>query len=292
MADTTFFDDTEVTAEDLNNIAVDLGCATFENFNDEETYNIDNLNNITANLVTKGVLFYGENMAVSRVGNTWSFRVGTGICVFENGAKIRITTPKVISLYSADQKYIYILHNALAKTVTLHIDYELPEGEDYVLLATQDKGAVTNNKDRFASTKVYLPAQPAPVITCKDTSGNKYATKGDVIEEFDVCLKEAGLVIVDQFAGSRQVRYYINLLDGEVVYRWDAGSYTTLAMHVKQGTTAYISSGGYSYDDAYMDSACYYPYYIFCDVVNDKIKICANGSAIGYPADYLKIRVC
>ena len=51
----TILDNQEVTADILNGIAKDLGATTFDKFKDGVTFGADDLNEITAALVTPGL---------------------------------------------------------------------------------------------------------------------------------------------------------------------------------------------------------------------------------------------
>lgn len=145
-----------ITASDLNNIAADLGKTTFANYNDTQTYNIDSLNDITAAIVSKGILSRFDKCACSLIGTALTIK--TGIIVFESGAKIRITSNKIINIPDSTNKYyVYAHRDATTGTATIQVQTALPESGDIVELCEIDGGILTD-KRTFATSKVAIPA--------------------------------------------------------------------------------------------------------------------------------------
>ena len=133
MAD-TFLDNQTVTAEDLNNIAIDLGVADYSHFPETPPQSaVSALNQITADLTGKGVL-YTLNMCNVTVSEN-AATVNTGIIVFENGAKKRITTAQTIGLIPNVDNCIYALNDVANNTIKLIAGESFPTTGDFVKLA-------------------------------------------------------------------------------------------------------------------------------------------------------------
>ena len=153
---TTFEDNTAVTLEDLNNVAVDLGHADFSAF-DTEKFGVDKLNQITSDLVSSGVLRTGENGALGCeviVSGDKAY-VQAGVIVFTSGAKIRITNPVGIDLIPGT--YIYALNDSATGKVSLVATETEPDG-DYVLLAEVNSYGVIADKRSSCVAKVSMTA--------------------------------------------------------------------------------------------------------------------------------------
>ena len=144
------------TANDLNQIAIDLGVSTFSYFNDGEPYAVTELNNITKELVTKGVL-KTLNECKCTINEDNTITIDTGIVVFSDGCKIRIEEPFVIQLTTDIKTYIYAEHDNEFDRVSLITDTELSE-KDYVLLATVEAGVVTDERV-YSVARVNMPAE-------------------------------------------------------------------------------------------------------------------------------------
>ena len=111
MADTFLYNQT-VTAEDLNSSAINLGVADYSHFPETPPQSaVSALNQITADLVSKGVLFSLNKCNVTVSNNVAT--VNTGIIVFDSGAKKRITTAQTINLLSNSANYIYALNDEI-----------------------------------------------------------------------------------------------------------------------------------------------------------------------------------
>lgn len=153
---TTFEDNTAVTLEDLNNVAVDLGYADFSAF-DTEKFGVDKLNQITSDLVSSGVLRTGENGALGCevIVSDGKAYVQAGIIVFESGAKMRITDPVGIDLLP--NTFIYAMLDLATGTAKLEASESEPAG-DYVLLAKVDENSNLADRRSSCVAKVNLTA--------------------------------------------------------------------------------------------------------------------------------------
>ena len=154
MSDATFLDNQEVTAEDLNNIAIDLGYPDYSHFPEETPPSaVSALNQITADLVSAGVLLTGNRCAVTYSnGNIY---VDTGIIVFESGAKKRIETMQQLQALEGTS-CIYALNNTVENTISLVCSNEFPVEGDFVKLASITGGVVTDTR-KYSIAKVDLP---------------------------------------------------------------------------------------------------------------------------------------
>ncbi len=147
----------EVTAEALNNIAVDLGSATFKYFEDNKPYAVEELNQITADLVSSGVLRTGENGALGCevVLSNGKAYVQEGVIVFESGAKIRITEPVGIDIVPGT--VIYVFYDSTTGKASLAASETTPSG-DYVLLAQVDADGVIADRRSSCVSKAITAA--------------------------------------------------------------------------------------------------------------------------------------
>lgn len=137
MADgitTTFTDDVEVTVEDLNNIAVDLGATDFNEFSEDALFGNDALNGITAALVSKGILNIGERCKCTLSADNKKIQIAPGVAVFGDGSKIRITEAQTIDVVEGDF-CVYLKNNTTVGTAEIVISKTDPaEKEDFVIL--------------------------------------------------------------------------------------------------------------------------------------------------------------
>lgn len=154
------FDDNQtITASDLNNIAVDLGATTFSNFADTDTFAVDDLNDITSALVGKGITKYGNKCNLTKQGT--NAVVDTGLIIFGNGAKIKITSPVSIGLISDATTYIYAQYNVQTQHAELIASETEPMDSgliNVVKIGNIDSSGVVNSTREFASLKVQNPA--------------------------------------------------------------------------------------------------------------------------------------
>ena len=179
MSDATFLDNQEVTAEDLNNIAIDLGYPDYSHFPEETPPSaVSALNQITADLVSAGVLLTGNRCAVTYSnGNIY---VDTGIIVFESGAKKRIETMQQLQALEGTS-CIYALNNTVENTISLVCSNEFPVDGDFVRLASVTGGAVTDTR-KYSTAKVDLPTVNYFEENTEEFDFYQDARTGDVIE--------------------------------------------------------------------------------------------------------------
>lgn len=148
----TFLDDQTVTAQDLNNIAVDLGYADYSHFPETPPQSaVSALNQITKDLVTAGILQSGNNCAVTL--SNGKARIDTGIIVFETGAKKRIDEAVLIDLQSSGASCIYALNDTVNNSIKIVCAAEFPTTGDFVKLAKIENSTVTDMR-QFATAKV------------------------------------------------------------------------------------------------------------------------------------------
>ena len=150
----TFEDNAVVTAEDLNNIAVDLGNTTFSAFSDEK-FGVEKLNEITADLVGKGILTSGDRC--EPIISDGKVYIKSGVIVFGSGAKIKITEPVEVVAVAGD--YIYAYNDVLTGKANIIATAEMPTTGDYVMLAQiNDVGTVVDLRE-MAVAKITLAAE-------------------------------------------------------------------------------------------------------------------------------------
>lgn len=141
-----------VSAANLNNVAVDLGNAQFDHFSDSVPYAVDQLNTITGDLVSAGVLNILNNCAVTVSAN--GININTGVAVFGDGAKIRITEPLTLP-YSAGELFFY--KNPTTKEVTAEVG-TLPQ-DNYIWIATVQNETTFVDRRTFSKAKVTMPSE-------------------------------------------------------------------------------------------------------------------------------------
>ncbi len=166
---TTFEDNQAVTLADFNNIAVDLGDTTFSAFS-EEKFGVDELNNITKDLVTSGILKTedngngGLNMGCKPTIEDNLVTIGLGTIVFASGAKVYVDSEMV---YAADGSYIYAFNDTFTGRASLKVSDTEPTEGDFVMIAKVIGYGSLQDLRKFAQAKVLLPA-------------------GNVLQNFDV----------------------------------------------------------------------------------------------------------
>lgn len=174
MSDTFLYNE-EVTAEDLNNIAIDLGKADFSFFENDNPTAVSELNKITGDLVSAGVLLTDNRCRVNMVGD--KITVDTGIIVFANGAKKRITETQTLMPLADVTSYVYALNDVLNNRITLNVAEAYPTEGDFVKLATLTKDLKVSIPENRALLKVDSVAQK-PDVTIQ------YSGKWEVVFEY------------------------------------------------------------------------------------------------------------
>ncbi len=160
----------EVTAEILNDIAIDLGATSFNGFG-EEKFGADALNAITADLVGKGILDYGGKCQPIKSGE--SINIQTGIIVFSNGAKKKIE--EVVALALEKNSYIYAKNDVLLGVCELVAADTAPQSGDFVMIAQVDNSGNVLDVREFSKAKVAIPTAIPSKITY-NVSGGVYDT--------------------------------------------------------------------------------------------------------------------
>lgn len=150
MADEILYNGT-VTSDTLNNIAVDLGNTSFNGFGTEK-FGADELNGITASLVTKGILQSGD--MCRPVLTNGKVNIQTGIIVFGNGAKKKIT--EVVSVDCINSTYIYALNNQSMGTCEIVVSETAPTEGDFVKLASVSSAGALTDLREISTAKVAL----------------------------------------------------------------------------------------------------------------------------------------
>lgn len=185
---TTFQDNQAVTLADLNNIAVDLGATTFSAFS-EEKFGVDKLNQITADLVTAGILRtegdgdLGLEIGCKPTYTNGVITIGHGTIVFASGAKTYIEEP--VEIEAAGGSYIYALNDVLTGRASLQVsDVEPTEGDFVILAVLSEDGIFTDmrpvSKSKVLSTAdgtlrtftVSVPEHASHVIYTMDIQGD------------------------------------------------------------------------------------------------------------------------
>ena len=148
-----FLYNAQVTTDDLNNIALDLGASSFSVFNNSYPYAVDQLNAITGDLISSGVALYGERFAVAIDGE--SIVVGTGLAIFDGGVKYKLTMPVTLPLTEGE---LFIELNKELNTVSMKVG-TLPASGMYVHIATIASGGTVTDRRVFAKSRVLLQSE-------------------------------------------------------------------------------------------------------------------------------------
>jgi len=150
----TILDNQEVTAQTLNDIAIDLGCTSFNGFG-ENKFGADELNGITSALVSSGILS-SDNKCEPYVSDGKVY-INTGIIVFANGAKKKITEPVELELVVGT--YIYALNDITHNKCRIVVTESVPDDGDFVNLCEIAADGTLIDKRVIAKAKVELLAE-------------------------------------------------------------------------------------------------------------------------------------
>ena len=123
-------DNSEISAQTLNNIAIDLGKDDFAAFSDGETYAVDKLNLITAELAGAGIIPSVKNEMAVTVSNG-KITVAEGVGIFSNGMKVRLETPVTLD-FNGTEVYVFIKYDSFLNSLTINSSEEEENG-DYIL---------------------------------------------------------------------------------------------------------------------------------------------------------------
>lgn len=241
----TILDNQEVTAEVLNDMAIDLGATSFNGFGNEK-FGTNALNEITSALVSKGIL-NSDNKCMPVLG-TNTVTINTGTIVFATGAKKKISEP--ISVNLEPNTYIYALNDTVTNTCSIVISSTEPTSGDYVMIAAIDVDGKLVDKRNIATAKVAFPTAPGAIksetqqLTFKFKQHFTYTYEmGTESFSYVLCPTEAGKLCIDVSSGNETAN--IVLRD----YRY--------ASFQKQGssvvvTTTYNGSGGTALELSFM----------------------------------------
>lgn len=148
MSDSMYYNQ-EITIDDINGIAHDIGHTTF-NAVSTDKFGVDELNRITADLVTKGVLHTDGECKPMKSNN--NVIVSTGVVVFADGAKMRLDTPQTIA--TEPNSYIYAYEDKAQGRAYLCVSEALPVNDDaYVRLARVDSYGNLADERAFCQSK-------------------------------------------------------------------------------------------------------------------------------------------
>lgn len=142
-----------VTANDLNEIASDLGAASFNGFGTEK-FGAAELNNITKDLVGKGYLNV-KNKCKPTVSADGKLTIQSGIIVFSDGAKKVFDEPRTYS-FDARGRVIYFKHDIANGMITINYQTSYPANDDYVPLCEVTSDGTLIDKRVFSVAKVNL----------------------------------------------------------------------------------------------------------------------------------------
>lgn len=144
-----------VTANDLNEIASDLGADEFNGFGTEK-FGAAELNNITKDLVGKGYLNV-KNKCKPTVSADGKLTIQSGIIVFSDGAKKVFDEPRTYS-FDARGRVIYFKHDIANGMITINYQTSYPANDDYVPLCEVTSDGTLIDKRVFSVAKVNLGA--------------------------------------------------------------------------------------------------------------------------------------
>ena len=200
-----FLYDATVYADDLNNIAVDLGGALIKKFTNDYPYAVGSLNAITGDLVSSGITSYGDKFSVTVDGE--NIVIGTGLAIFEGGLKYKLTSSLTLPLAAGE---LFIELNKELNTVAMKIG-TLPAMEKYVHIATIDVDGTVTDKRVFAKAKVNFPAYPLSydmhyegLTTTKDNPWKKEFSIAGVTEVFVFYYTSSGGAAIYKFNIEKQ----------------------------------------------------------------------------------------
>lgn len=152
MAEGVYYNQ-EVTAEMLNGMAADLGHTSFNGFSNDVKFGADELNKITGDLVSAGVLISGNMCRVIK-DDSGNIILQTGIIVFANGAKMEITSPVTIDADAGT--VIYALNDTLQGKCTIEVAQSYPTEGDFVKLCTVGANKTLTDNRTIAQAKMEL----------------------------------------------------------------------------------------------------------------------------------------
>ncbi len=147
-----FLDNELVTGAFLNDTAAELGGGVLA-FQDDMTYGVDDLNGISAALVTKGVS-RGCDLSVSGSQVT----IGEGVLFMSDGRRVAIDAEGVTLDYTAGGvHYVWFGYDAVTGFVAPRCTVEEPAADDYVILGQiTAEGTIDGKPDRAVMKNPFL----------------------------------------------------------------------------------------------------------------------------------------
>ena len=227
----SFFNNQEVTAEDLNNIAIDLGFADYSHFPENPPQSaVSALNQITADLTSEGILQIGNKCAVSIEGNT--IIVQDGVCVFANGAKKRIENAISVEFIEGGTNYVYLFNDIAGNKIELVDSLTEPISGDFVMLAMITQNRIVYDKRGLSVSKVGAGSNLVTNFSVNIPKG-VYPDIGDVVFSLEVPPRYSR-IIFDYFTiDSGTERFYsgaiLRLKDMVFEVQYTAGTKDTSA---------------------------------------------------------------
>ena len=152
MFKVNFMANQTVTAEDINAIGYNLANTVYTTFADGTTYGVDELNEITAHIMNKGVLAgKGNECSVNAEGDM--VHISDGIVFFESGAVMTIDSDGIdVNVESnTGKQYVYLFFNPDVNAAGARCTVAEPTG-DFVMLATVENGSITMDR-KYATLK-------------------------------------------------------------------------------------------------------------------------------------------
>lgn len=144
----------EVDADSLNGIAIDLGCADYNNFADGEEYAISKLNEITKDLTSKGILQIGNECAVTCSAEENKIYIADGVCVFSDGSKWRSQEGVTIESFDTSTvNYVYLCREEANNKILACCTTAEPVTGDFVMLAEVSADGVVTDKREWSTSK-------------------------------------------------------------------------------------------------------------------------------------------
>ena len=178
----TFADNTEVTLENMNDIARDLGDTEFSGFSTNK-FGVDTLNNITSDLISSGILRTEENanMGCEPVISGSNVIIAPGVIVFETGAKLRITEAETIA--KTNSTYIYAKNDHITGLASIVVSETAPTNQmDAVLICRINANGTLIDMRSAAVAKISLTADRMNISRMITVTGVSVATRGGYYE--------------------------------------------------------------------------------------------------------------
>ena len=232
-----FIDNQTVSAASLNQIAIDLGHPTFSNFADDTTYNVDKLNEITADIVSAGIASGVKNRCRCALSNG-NIVIDTGLIFFNSGAKMKLDSTVSLPYEISDtQRYVYAHNDTSLNIIHIISDEAAPSDDlDTVMLCTVVNGIVSDARV-FAKAKIALRAAQAiysKVITGDFTSGREtILTTINNNQEYTMCIAENVYFM----------KNYSELIDNDTVEINFRSNNVVVTIKIKKEGTKYTISG-------------------------------------------------